>query len=211
MSNFFKNLTLSGEENAFIQSKTLTDFALKANKEFKEMINNNSKRSTISKIRNLSAKEYFSLSHMITSGSIAPNILDDMLLLINKEESILDYLFALMRQYQRYGSNDKKINEYLDTSLFSFTKNADESITLLSKMHKAKKLSMVKSYRSRIKEIENEVDMFRDSLLDFAYTVKTDFKLFYHITELAYLCDSVIDSCEDSSDLFLSIMLSILS
>ncbi|MEM0201280.1 MAG: hypothetical protein QXD23_02640 [Candidatus Micrarchaeaceae archaeon] len=208
---FFKTLLISGEEELFIKAKGLTTLAKKSNDELGKLINKKSSYTKISNLKKRSSNEYFLLSHLITSGSIAPNLIDDMLLLLNKEENILESIFKISRQYIRYTSKDKKINEYLGNVLLSFNNYAKDSINLLSKMHESKTLSQIKIYRSKIKEIENEGDMLRDSILDFAYSSDTDFKLFYHIIDLAYMCDDVLDACEDASDLFLSIMLSILS
>lgn len=208
---FFKKILLSGEEKAFIQAKGLVLLAKKSNEEFLKLINKKSDQNKISNLTKHSSKEYFSLSHQIISGSIAPNLIDDMLLLLNKEENILESIFKISRQYLRYTPKDKKVNEYLNDVLLSFSNYANDSILLLLKMHDSKTLAQIKTYRSKIKEIEDEGDRLRDSLLDFAYSSDTDFKLFYHITDLAYMCDDVLDACEDSSDLFLSITLSILS
>ncbi len=208
---FFKKILMSGEEKLFIQAKGLVILAKKSNDEFSKLINKKSTPAKISQLRTRSSKEYFSLSHLIISGSIAPNLIDDMLLLLNKEDNILESIFKISRQYMRYTPKEKEINEYLNDVLLSFNNYANDSIILLSKMHDAKTLTQVKTYRSKIKEIENEGDRLRDSLLDFAYSSENDFKLFYHIIDLAYMCDDILDACEDSSDLFLSVMLSIFS
>ncbi len=208
---FFKKILMSGEEKLFIQAKGLVILAKKSNDEFSKLINKKSTPAKISQLRTRSSKEYFSLSHLIISGSIAPNLIDDMLLLLNKEDNILESIFKISRQYMRYTPKEKEINEYLNDVLLSFNNYANDSIMLLSKMHDAKTLTQVKTYRSKIKEIENEGDRLRDSLLDFAYSSENDFKLFYHIIDLAYMCDDILDACEDSSDLFLSVMLSIFS
>ena len=202
---------MSGEEKIFIQAKELVTLAKKSNDEFSKLINKKSTPSKISQLRKKSSNEYFSLSHLIISGSIAPNLIDDMLLLLNNEENILESIFKISRQYIRYTPKDKKVNDYLNDVLLSFSNYANDSISLLSKMHDSKTLSQIKIYRSKIKEIENEGDRLRDSLLDFAYSSDNEFKLFYQIVDLAYMCDDILDACEDSSDLFLSIMLSILS
>ena len=207
--NFIKNILMSGEENLFLQTKSLTKIALNANSEFNLMLNGKSNLEHIGKIEKTLSKEYLRLSHLITSGAIAPNLIDDMLQLLNKEENISDSIFKLSRQYSRYQTKDKKIAQYLKNTLLSFNGYADTTITLLSQMHETNSINKMRAFRSSIKLIEREGDNLRDSILDFSYTINKDFKLFYHITDIAYLSDDVLDFCEDSSDLFLSIILSI--
>ena len=67
----------------------------------------------------------------------------------------------------------------------------------------------MRELRHRIKAIENKGDAVRDSLLDYAYKANVGFKGFYHITDLAYLYDDILDDCEDSSDIFMSIVLAL--
>ena len=202
---------MSGEETVFIQTKSLTDMALKSNELLLDIINGKNNIESIKKLQKKASVEYLELSHTITSGAIAPNIIDDMLLLLNKEENILDSIFKISRQFIRYKSKDQKITEYIKVTTLSFLGYASSSIKLLSQMHKADTINKIKLFRSRIKQIENEGDMLRDSMLDFAYSTETDFKLFYHLIDLAYMCDDILDACEDASDIFLSIMLSITS
>ena len=202
---------MSGEETVFIQTKSLTDMALRANSLLSDIINGKNNIDSIKKLQKKASTEYLELSHTITSGAIAPNIIDDMLLLLNKEENILDSIFKISRQFVRYRSKDQKISEYIKVTTLSFNGYASSSIKLLSQMHKADTVNKIKAFRSRIKQIENEGDMLRDSMLDFAYSTETDFKLFYHLIDLAYMCDDILDACEDASDIFLSIMLSIIS
>ncbi len=202
---------MSGEETVFIQTKSLTDMALRANSLLSDIINGKNNIDSIKKLQKKASTEYLELSHTITSGAIAPNIIDDMLLLLNKEENILDSIFKISRQFVRYRSKDQKISEYIKVTTLSFNGYASSSIKLLSQMHKADTVNKIKAFRSRIKQIENEGDMLRDSMLDFAYSTETDFKLFYHLIDLAYMCDDILDACEDASDIFLSIMLSITS
>ncbi len=202
---------MSGEETVFIQTKSLTDMALKSNVLLSDIINGKNNIDSIKKLQKKASIEYLELSHTITSGAIAPNIIDDMLLLLNKEENILDSIFKISRQFVRYKSKDQKIMEYIKVTTLSFNGYASSSIKLLSQMHKADTINKIKTFRSRIKQIENEGDILRDSMLDFAYSTETDFKLFYHLIDLAYMCDDILDACEDASDIFLSIMLSITS
>ena len=202
---------MSGEQNLFLQTRDVTKLALKANQEFSLIVKNKSNIENIKKIENKASNEYLKFSHLITSGAIAPNLIDDMLQILNKEESILDSIFKLSRQFLRYKIKDQKTSNYLKTTLLSFNGYAETSITLLSKMHDTESINKMRAYRSSIKLIEKEGDTLRDSMLDFAYSNDIDFKLFYHLTDLAYLSDDVLDFCEDSSDLFLSVMLSIIT
>ncbi len=201
----------TGEEKAFHQTKGIARIAHKANSLLKEIINGKYSLDKIRKLEKEAAKEYFRISRVITSGAIAPNLIDDMIQMAGKEENIVDSTFKLSRQLTRYQVINKKINSYLRKKLLEFNKLADSSISMLEEMHDLDSISKMHVLRARIKTIENEGDSVRDSLLDFAYNTKTNFKEFYHITDLAYIYDDILDDCEDSSDIFMSIILSMIT
>ena len=64
-------------------------------------------------------------------------------------------------------------------------------------------------FRTEIEKYERKVDDVKDAMLNYAYAAKLNYKQFAHTTDIAYLGDNILDSCEDSADRLLGIMLSI--
>ena len=93
----------------------------------------------------------------------------------------------------------------------SITKAIYPAIKLLHKMHGTDEIRKLKGLRHRVKALENDGDVIKDAMLDFAYSSKAGFKDFYFIIDAAYLSDDILDSCEDASDIFISIMTSIIT
>jgi len=134
-----------------------------------------------------------------------------MILMTGKEENITDSIFKLARQLSRYKIRNKKAGRYVKSRLLEFNRLANEAIAMIGDMHTTGSITKMRALRSKIKVIENDGDAVRDALLDFAYNSKTEFKEFYHIVDLAYIYDDILDDCEDSSDIFMSIILSMIT
>ncbi len=206
---FFSNLFETGEEKTFAQTKGILRIAHKANHSLKGIMKGNGSMAAIKRMEKESSNEYFKTSHMIMSGAIAPNLIDNMIIMAGKEENIADSVFKLSRQVLRYKIRSKKVTKYVNTKLQEFNRLADSAITLLMEMHTAKSITKMRALRHQIKAIENEGDEVRDLLLDYAYNANVGFKGFYHITDLAYIYDDILDDCEDSSDIFISMVLTL--
>ena len=69
----------------------------------------------------------------------------------------------------------------------------------------------IRAFRREIELLEQDCDDIKDALLDYEYKASMDYKTFLHIQEVAHKADNILDSCEDSADMFLSIMLSIMT
>jgi uncharacterized protein Yka (UPF0111/DUF47 family) len=209
--SFLKGFFETGEEKAFKNTKGIIRVARKANAVLADIINGDYDITKINKLEKEASSEYFKVSRSITTGAIAPNLIDDMIMIAGKEENIVDSVFKLARQLVRYRIRGSLANKYVREKLLEFNALSNTAIQLLETMHSSESISVMRLSRSRIKVIENQGDAVRDSLLDFAYRTKSNFKEFYHITDLAYIYDDVLDDCEDSSDIFLSIILSMIS
>ncbi len=199
----------TGEEKAFSQIRGIVEISRRANGLLKDVIDGNPSLDDLRRLEKETASEYFRVSRLLASGAIAPNLIDDMILMMNKEENITESIFKTSRQLMRYKIKDKAINAYLCKELLIYNKMANDSIILLSRMHTLDNITAMRTTRAKIKLLENTADGVRDALLDYAYNKNTTFKEFYHITNLAYTYDDVLDDCEDASDLFMSVMLSI--
>lgn len=207
--SLLKRIFEPGEETAFHRIEGIVRVSYSANSALNDIIKGQRDLSAIRALEKSAGSEHFNISRAITSGAIAPNLIDDMILLATKEEDITEALFKLSRQMLRYKIPSKKNDAYVRKCLTSFNDFAEDALSLLSKMHEASDMNTIRSSRTKIHEIENKADEVRDRLLDFAYNTKMEFKEFYHIIHLAYTYDEVLDTCEDAADLFMSMMLSI--
>ncbi len=82
---------------------------------------------------------------------------------------------------------------------------------MLRKMQASDDLAEIKRLRKEIEGYEEKGDEIKDNLFDFAYNAKIGFRSFYHLFEVAHQADDMLDNCEDSSDIYLTIMSSIIS
>lgn len=211
--SFFNELLGEGSERSiFIRSSAIIKHARKANDNLVKIINGDYKVcGNVKSITHDSDNEVFNLSNSITSGGVAPNLIDDFMRFVNTEDEIVDMIFTLSRALCRYEIKDRKAADFVKKRLLNTTDIIDQSLQILLKMHTTDTADAMRKLRSRVEELEQRDDEIKESLLDFAYDSKLDYKTFYQITTVAYLSDDIVDSCEDSADMLLSIMLSILT
>ena len=86
---------------------------------------------------------------------------------------------------------------------------ASNALGQLYDMHTTDDIGNIGKIRTKIKTLENKGDVIKDNVLDFVYKSDMDFRSFYHIMNSTYLADDILDNCEDASDIFMSIMLSL--
>ncbi len=83
---FLKDFFEGGDEGIIKRCNVIVELAIKANREILNTLNT----KDISKIRDIeknSDNVVFNISNLVTSGGIAPNLIDDLLQLIQKEDS----------------------------------------------------------------------------------------------------------------------------
>ena len=201
----------AGEKKIIDRSVAIIDIALKSNRILGEIIKKSERSGAIRSLDNKADSESFALSNLIISGAIAPNLINSMIALVHREEEIVDSVFNLSRHLLRYELKSREYARYMGKSLVEMNLLADSAIKLLHKMHETDDIRKLKGLRHRIKALENDGDVIKDAMLDFAYSSKAGFKDFYFIIDAAYLSDDILDSCEDASDIFISIMTSIIT
>jgi len=211
-NNIFDKLIKGGEERIIGESIKILKISIKATNIIKSKDNIKVKLEKIRKLEKLSDDIVFELSEMITSGGVAPNLIDDLLELIDKEDNIIDSLYSLIRELARYEIKEANIREKLNKNIDQFINLTNSAIKTLIKMETSNDLLKMGKYREEIEKIEENGDEIKDSLFDFVYNEnKINFKTFYHIFEIAHLCDDALDNCEDTADSFIAIMNSIIS
>ncbi len=201
----------NAEEDIFLQSREIYSIATKANSILERIISGSGALEEVRKLEKEAADEAFRISNLVTSGAVAPNLIYGMTRMLSIETDIVDAIFNLSRQLLRYRIREKHAAHYTRQQLKKMSALAERALKLLYRMHALDRIGSIRRVRSEIKVLEREGDYVKDSMLDFAYKSGTSFKTFYHIAEVAHLADDVLDGCEDSADIILSIMLSIVS
>lgn len=190
----------------------IIDKAVAENKLLVNILNGYDDLERTKEIEKLADREVFEISNAITSGAIAPNLIDDMLRFTNKEDDIVDSIFNLARAMGRYRADNNTINVYVKENLLRHCELVSSALNLLYEMHKTETLAQARAIRLKIEEVEQKGDEIKDAMLDYAYKSKeVDFRSFYYIQSAAYLSDDILDACEDTADMIVSIMRAILT
>lgn len=208
MDRFFNG----GEENVLKEATEIIHIAIEANEELARIVQQ--KRRDIHRIHELekaSDKKVFRLSNMVSSGAVSPNIIDDVLTLIDLEDNIVDSVYNLARELARYYLPNARLRSLLQTNLLEAIELNSRALGALERMHSTDNIEKIRTFRLEIEGLEERGDEIKDSLLDYVYKHEMDYKSFVHISEVAHKTDNILDNCEDSSDMFLSIMLSIMT
>lgn len=202
----------SSEKRIMDRGVAIIEKAVAENKLLVNIINGYNDLPKAREIKSLSDKEVFEISNSITSGGIAPNLIDDMLRFVRKEDDIVDAIFNLCRAVGRYNSSNDVIKKYVKENLTQISELTSSALKLLHEMHKAETIANARIIRLKIEEIEQKGDDIKDAMLDYSYKSKdVDFRSFYYLQDIAHRADDVLDACEDSSDMIMSIMRSILT
>lgn len=200
-----------GEEGIIKKFNAIVNIALDTNEKLGKLIEG---KCSLEELRNLEKKSddvAFEITNMVTSGGVAPNLIDDMLALVDKEDSIVDSMYNLAREIGRYKIKNRNANRLMINSLKEMAALARQALLTLRKMQASDNLNEIKRLRKEIETFEEEGDEIKDHLFDFAYGARIGFRSFYHLFEVAHQADDMLDNCEDSSDIYLTIMSSIIS
>ncbi|MGC8710447.1 MAG: DUF47 domain-containing protein [Candidatus Micrarchaeia archaeon] len=200
-----------GEEGIIKKFNTIIGVALDTNEMLDKLIEGKSSLDSLRVLEKRSDDVAFEITNMVTSGGVAPNLIDDMLALVDKEDSIVDSMYNLAREIGRYKIKNKKARLLMTSSLKEMTALARQALIMLRKMQASDDLAEIKRLRKEIEGYEEKGDEIKDNLFDFAYNAKIGFRSFYHLFEVAHQADDMLDNCEDSSDIYLTIMSSIIS
>ncbi|MEM3839141.1 MAG: hypothetical protein QXF01_01005 [Candidatus Micrarchaeaceae archaeon] len=198
-----------GEQKALLEALKLIANAQSAGELLVQILKGSSQLDQLHSLKTQSYEAVVELLNKVTSGAVAPSIIPYMLRLVGLEYNITDMIFVLARSSCRYKIRDSREREYLKMELIENNNLVLKALSLIYKMHTADKIAEVKALRNQVKLIEEEGDEIKERMLNFAYKSKGDFKSFYHITNLAYLSDDVLDRCEDTADTLMNIIVSV--
>jgi uncharacterized protein len=219
-----KNILVIGERSIFKELSQIISIALKANSTVKDMFKENYQEEILSKemedVRELekkSDKVAFKVGEDITSGAISPNIIDNLIECSHTADDIVDLYYYISRELNRMSkthSIDFKAHQEASwTSVYESLLNlAETSLQKLGKMLATSNESEISKLRREIEELEEQGDEIKDQGFDKLYSLapKISYLQFYHYSEILHKCDDILDSCEDTSQLIMSIVTSIL-
>lgn len=201
-----------GEENIIKDSAKMMDVAKQMNEEAKTIFKNEAgSQKKIKEYEELGDTYVLSLLENITSGSISPNLLDDFMKYIDKEDDILDFTSNLVQEFIMYKPPEIEAQHLILDSLEKFTGLNDKAIVLMKNMQMTSNRNELKTLHAQIKAVEREGDEIKDNMIKSAYALDLGYKSFYHILEVAHYSDDILDSFEDASDLLITIVVSLLS
>ncbi|MCL4383626.1 MAG: DUF47 family protein [Candidatus Marsarchaeota archaeon] len=208
----FVNKFFNSEEKTIVEKFIeIVEIGIKTNEKIPRLFDSNASIDEIRKLERQSDRKAFEIYNIIISGAIAPNLIDILLEFVNIEDNIIDTLYNLAREILRYKVKNIEIQKYIKDSVLQGTVLIGKTLLLLHEMEKLDDLYAIKKIRAKIQKNEQLGDKLKDSIFDFAYEQKVDFKTFYHLLEIGHKLDDVLDSCEDSSDAFMTFMSSLVT
>jgi uncharacterized protein Yka (UPF0111/DUF47 family) len=168
----------------------------------------------VAHIRRLEQKaddEKFRIANMITSGAVAPNVLDNLLSLLGNQDNIVNSLYNLARELSRYSVPDAEEDRYIRTQVAGVMQLVQSSVDTLLEMYEQADVTKLRLLRQTIEHLEETGDAIKEGMLDHAYAKSATFQSFYHTIQVAYIADNVLDGCEDSADALLTIVSSLIT
>jgi uncharacterized protein len=213
-----------GERNIFGELAQIVNIASEANAimkiMFKTEYNDQALSDNMHVIKVLEKKSdeiAFKLSEDITGGAVGPNIIDNLIECVQVADDIVDLYYYLSREMCRMSKAhpvDFAVHQEIEwialyENLFAL---ADKSLSKLKQALSTASVPEILQLRKDIEVLEEQGDDLKDAGFDKLYAVapRLHFLQFYHYSELLHKCDDVLDSCEDLSDLIVSVVTSIL-
>ncbi len=200
-----------GEEGILRECSKMIYIAIDANKELTQVVK---QRSGIGRIRELEKradKDRFRISNIVTSGAVAPNLIDKVLELVSEQDEIVDSIYNLSRELKRYKVTDARLDNLIRAKLMDINSLSDTALHTILDMYRQDDLDKIQDLREDVEDLEEAGDEIKEALLDLAYSGKMNFKGFYHIVQTAHRADDILDGCEDSSNTFMTIVSSIIT
>ena len=219
----FKGILVVGERNVFSQLSQIVAIASEANSLVSTMFKSDYKEKKLNEIMHAvqvlekkSDEIAFKISEDITSGAISPNIIDNLLECVQTADDIVDLYYYLSRELNRMarayvaGYNLEHVD--WDSVYENMLDLADKSLSKLKQILASSNMEEILALRKDIEDFEEQGDDIKDQGFDRLYSIapKLHYLQFSHYQELLHKCDDVLDSCEDFSDLIVSVVISIL-
>ena len=218
-----KGILVVGEKNIFIELTQIIAIASEANTLVYSMFNVNVTAKQVTDamhaMQTLEKKSddiAFKISEDITSGAISPNIIDDLLKSVQVADDIVDLYYYLSRELDRmakvYSAGFEMKRPGWDDVYVNLLALAETSLSKLKQALSSSSVTEILELRKEIEALEEHGDELKDDGFDRLYnmTPNLHYLQFFHYSELMHKCDDVLDSCEDLSDLIVTVVTSIL-
>jgi uncharacterized protein Yka (UPF0111/DUF47 family) len=220
----FKGILVLGERNIFSEFSQIVSIAAQANAilkvMFKDCCNKQALTENMRAVRALEKKSdeiAFKLNEDITSGAISPNLIDDLIESTHLADNIVDIIFYLSRELSRMAKaniTDIELHEEVEWAevYARLLALVDQSLPKLQLLLSTGSVPQILQLRTEIEAIEEQGDDIKDAGFDKLYSMasKLNFLQFYHYSEMLHKSDDILDTCEDLSDVLVSIVTSIL-
>ena len=219
----FKGILVVGERNIFNQLTQIVAIATEANALVYTMFKSDYKEKKLNEIMHAvqllekkSDEIAFKISEDITSGAISPNIIDNLLECVQTADDIVDLYYYLSRELNRmakaYVAGYDLEHADWDSVYENMLDLAEKSLSKLKQALSSSNMAEILALRKDIEDLEEQADDIKDQGFDRLYSIapKLHYLQFSHYQELLHKCDDVLDSCEDFSDLIVSVVTSIL-
>ena len=218
-----KGIWVVGERNIFNELSQIITVATESNALVSNMLKMGHQEKELTKqlhavqaLEKKSDEIAFKISEDITSGAISPNIIDNLLDCVQVADDIVDTYFYICRELDRmaraYSAGFQEHHADWDSVYENMLALAEKSLSKIKQAFSSSDISEILQLRKDIEIIEEQGDEIKDQGFDRLYSIasKLHFLEFYHYQELLHKCDDILDSCEDLSDLIVSIVTSIL-
>jgi uncharacterized protein Yka (UPF0111/DUF47 family) len=217
-----KGILVVGEKNIFSQLTQIFAIAIEANSILASMFKMGYKDKELAEamhsmqmLERKSDEIAFKTSEDITSGAISPNIIDSLLNSVQTADDIVDTHYYISRELNRMaraylaGFQQHTGQDPVYENMIAL---AEKSLLKLKQALSSSDMSEILRIRKEVEDIEERGDEVKDQGFDRLYSItpKLNFLEFYHYQDLLHKCDDILDSCEDFSDLMVSVVTSIL-
>jgi len=115
------------EERVILKFNKIVDIGLEASKALEKVIGKSDKIDKIRSLEKYSDNVAFEITNEITSGGIAPNLIDTFLELVEKEDNIIDSMYNLAREFHRYKIKNKRLDKYIRGKLIEMNRACKRS------------------------------------------------------------------------------------
>ncbi len=218
-----KGIWVVGEKNIFGELAKIFEIATEANTILSNMFKTGYKEKELAEsmhamqlLEKKSDEIAFNISEDITSGAISPNIIDSLLASVQTADDIVDTYYYISRELNRmaraYSAGFQEHYTDWDSVYENMLDLAKISLLSLKEALSTSNTSKILQMRKEVEDIEEQGDDIKDQGFDRLYKIAPmlHFLEFYHYQELLHKCDDILDSCEDFSDLIVSVVTSIL-
>ena len=218
-----KGVFVVGEKTIFSELTQIVDIATESNRIVSGMFRMNYKLKELTEalhgvqlLEKRSDEVAFKISEDVTGGAISPNVIDSLLESVQTADDTVDTHYYIARELHRmakaYSSGFEMHHGDWDSVYEDMLALSATSLSKLKQLLSSSNMTEILALRKEIESLEEQGDDIKDQGFDRLYSVtpKLHYLEFSHYQELLHKCDDILDSCEDLSDLIVSVVTSIL-